>query len=185
MLLVTGLLDGQAYPAVDLLATYVLRRQIENVFQPVTEVFGLRHLVGSAANATVFQASLCRVIYNALQVVRASAAAGRPQPLPVAAVSTDKLFQDMQEELMGLHRVLPAEQVLSCPEGREAAEAVGTRLRELLGKAWTERWKKAVNKKRRPHQAKVKQSGAHTSVHKVLQQTKAQPKPKANARRRE
>lgn len=185
VILVTDLEDEQAYPAADLLATYLLRWQIENVFQQVTEVFGLRQLIGSAPGATVFQASLCLVIYNILQVVRAYAAAARPEPLPVSAVSVEKIFQDMQEELIGLHRVLPAEQWLGCLGRQEQAEAVRARLRELLGLAWSERWKKALNRRPRTHQAKAKQSGAHTSVHKVLQQAKRQPKPKANAHGRE
>src|SRR5262245_39977147 len=73
--------DARAYPAADLLAAYLSRWPVENVLQQVTEVFALRHLIGSAPNATVFQAALCLVIYHVLQVVRADAAAGRPRPL--------------------------------------------------------------------------------------------------------
>src|SRR5262249_35752726 len=68
--LVSDLLDGAAYPAADLLAVYLLRWQAEGVFQQITEVFELRHLIGCTPQATVFQASLCLVIYNALQLVR-------------------------------------------------------------------------------------------------------------------
>src|SRR5262245_22644902 len=59
--LVTDLLDPDRYPAADLLAVYRARWQIEQVFQQVTEVFGLRHLIGGTPGATVFQASLCLV----------------------------------------------------------------------------------------------------------------------------
>jgi len=77
--LVTDLLDADLYPAADLLAVYLTRWQIEAVFQKVTEVFELRHLIGCTPQATVFQASLCLAMYNVLQVFRAAAAAGRPQ----------------------------------------------------------------------------------------------------------
>jgi hypothetical protein len=184
VLLVTDLVDEAAFPAAQLLAAYLLRWQIENVFQQITEVFGLRQLIGSAPGATVFQASLCLLIYNILQVIRGYVAAGRPEPVPVTHLSTEKIFQDLQEELIGLHRVLGTEQLLGCLRVREEARAVRTRLRELLGTTWTERWKKAVNTKRRAHPSKAKRSGAHTSVYKVLQQAKTQPKPKTNTHSR-
>ena len=38
----------------------------------------------------------------------------------------------------------------------------------LLDSVWTPRWRKAVNTKPRPKVAKAKQSGAHTSMHRLL-----------------
>ena len=81
VLLVTDLLDGAAYPATALLATYLMRWQIENVFQQITEVFALDHLIGCTPQATVFQASLCLVIYNVLQLIRGYVATGQPRPV--------------------------------------------------------------------------------------------------------
>ena len=129
VLLVTDLLDGEAYPGADLLAAYLLRWQIETVFQQITEVFELRHLIGCTPEATVFQASLCLVVYNLLQVVRGYIAQGRPEPTPVAALSTENLFEDLHEELVGLHRVLDAEELLGCLTPPASAEQVGARLR--------------------------------------------------------
>ena len=72
-----------------------------------------------------------------------------------------------------MHRTLNPEELLQVlRQPRDAAE-VRARLRELLQKAWTPQWRKAVNKKPRPHKPKAKQSGAHTSVHKVLEAAKA------------
>ncbi|HET6575920.1 MAG TPA: hypothetical protein VFG68_20130, partial [Fimbriiglobus sp.] len=51
-------------------------------------------------------------------------------------------------------------------------EEVRERLRDRLGAVWSSVWVKARNKKPRPRKAKAKQSGAHTSVHKLLQQAK-------------
>jgi len=97
VIVVTDLLDAQAYPAEDLLEVYLHRWQIENVFQQITEVFELQHLIGSAPKATVFQASLCLVIYNILQVVRGYAALASPEPVKVNELSTEKIFLDMHE----------------------------------------------------------------------------------------
>jgi hypothetical protein len=176
VIVVTDLLDERQYPAVDLLEVYLHRWQIENVFQQITEVFELQHLIGSAPQATVFQASLCLVIYNILQVVRGYAAQGSPEAVKVAELSTEKIFQDMHEELIGLHRVVKGERLLAVLPQEESSEAVRQRLGELLAMAWTPSWKKAKPPKSpRPHQPKAKQSGAHTSVHKLLQRARQQP----------
>jgi Transposase DDE domain len=170
---VTDLLDEVRYPAADLLAVYLTRWQIENVFQAITEVFELRHLIGCAPQATVFQASLCLLMYNVLQVLRGDAAQAAPAPTPVAALSAEQLFVDLHEELVGLHRVLGPEELLRSLPAPGPAEWVCARLHALLGRAWSARWFKAANKKPRPHKPKAKQSGAHTSVHKVLEAAKA------------
>jgi hypothetical protein len=182
--LVTDLPDEAAYPAADLLAVYLMRWQIENVFQQITEVVELRSLIGSAPEATVFQASLCLVMYNVLQVVRGHVAQRSPEPTTVAELSTEKIFQDLHEELIGLHRTPRAEELLSVPCPPVSAADVQARVGALLGGAWTAEWRKAANTKRRPSRPKAKQSGAHTSVHKVLRQAK-QPEKKATLRRRQ
>jgi hypothetical protein len=162
-----------AYPAVDLLAVYLTRWQIENVFQAITEVFELRPLIGCTPRATVFQASLCRVRYNVLQVLRGYAAAAAPEPVAVETLSAEQIFTDLHEELVGLHRVLSVEELLGCLPPPPTAEQVRARLRTLLGRAWSAAWRKAANKKRRPHKPKRKELGAHTSVHKILEAAKA------------
>lgn len=54
-------------PAVDL-----ARWRIESVFPQVAAVFHLQRLIGGHPAAAVFQASLCLVRFNALQLVRGS-----------------------------------------------------------------------------------------------------------------
>jgi hypothetical protein len=173
VVVVTDLLDAQAYPAEDLLEVYLHRWQIENVFQQITEVFDLQQLIGSTPQATVFQASLCLVIYNILQVVRGYAALASAERVKVNELSTEKIFTDMHEELTGLHRVLRGGQFLEVLPRLGSVEMVRTRLVDLLRRAWTPTWKKAKpSKKTRPQQSKAKQSGAHTSVHKCLQEAR-------------
>jgi len=181
VILVTDLLDEQAYPATDLLTTYLMRWQIENVFQQITEVFELRHLIGSAPGATVFQASLCLVIYNVLQLVRSYVAAGRPEPVKVEAISTEKIFQDMHEQLVSLQTVLSSEELLPCLLVPPTLARMKQWLQTRLGGVWSPRWAKAVNKKRRPAKTQTKQSGAHTSVHKILQEAKQERKDHTSA----
>jgi hypothetical protein len=177
VVVVTDLLDAEVYPAEDLLEVYLHRWQIENVFQQITEVFELQHLIGSAPKATVFQAALCLVIYNILQVVRGYAAQASPEVVKVEELSTEKIFLDMHEELVGLHRVLQGDRFLAVLPREDRAEVVRTRLEALLRQAWVPSWKKArPNKKPRPQQAKTKQSGAHTSVQKCLEEARQRKK---------
>jgi hypothetical protein len=169
---VTDLRDEVAYPAEDLLEVYLARWQIENMFQAITEVFELRHLIGSAPEATVFQASLCLVIYNMLQLVRGYIAAGQPEPMKVEELSAEMIFEDVRKDLVGLHEVLRVEELLGCLSAPPTQGELKQRLAALLGGLWSPRWKKVRNKKPRPHKPKARQSGAHTSVHKILQKAK-------------
>ncbi len=176
VIVVSDLLDADAYPAEDLLEVYLERWQIENVFQQITEVFNLQHLIGSTPKATVFQASLCLVIYNILQVVRGYVAQASPEKVQVNDLSTEKIFRDMHKDLVSLHRVLKGERFFEVLPREDRTEAVQARLRTLLGQAWTPWWKKAKpSNKPRSHQ-KAKQSGAHTSVHKLLEESRRQKK---------
>jgi hypothetical protein len=166
--IVTDLLDGDAYPALALLALYQKRWSIEQVFQQITEVFTLRQLIGSTPEATVFQASFCLVLYNLIQVVRSYVAVSAASPVPVAEVSAELLFRDVQEELTALHKVVPVAEVVASVPRAWPAGRLPERLRQLLGGVWRERWRKAVNRKPRPHQPKRK-GGNHTSVHRLQQ----------------
>jgi len=174
VIVVTDLLDAVAYPAEDLLAVYLDRWQIENVFQKITEVFELQHLIGCAPGATVFQASLCLVIYNILQVVRGYATQASPEAVKVNELSTEKIFLDMHEELVALHRMLKGQRLLEVLPLEDREEAVKARLQALLKQAWTPLWKKARPGKPRPQQPAAKEVGAHTSVHKILQEARQQ-----------
>lgn len=162
---ITDLLDQTLHPSEDLLELYLLRWGIEGVFQQVTEVFDLKKLIGSTPQAGVFQSSLCLLLYNLTQVCKAHAAqaAGRT----AGEVSGEKLFCDLQQELIAWAK-------LGDPAARAAqpplpAPQLRAKLAERIGQAWTDRWIKARNKKPRKHTKKAKQSGAHTSVWRVLE----------------
>jgi hypothetical protein len=92
----------------------------------------------------------------------------------VNQLSSEKIFLDMHEELIGLHRVLKGDRLLAILPQEDGLEAVRARLQALLELAWTPQWLKAKPSKPRPQQSKAKQSGAHTSVHKCLEEARLQ-----------
>jgi hypothetical protein len=169
VLLVTDLLDDAVYPAADLLRVYLERWGIERVYQQITEVFALERLIGSTPEGSIFQAAFCLVLYNMLQVIRAYVAAGQSE-LPVEMVSVEQIFLDVQKELTALTELFAARTIAGWFAEELSREQVITRLEALLGGVWTPRYRKAVNKKPRPKVKKAKCSGAHTSVHKVLEE---------------
>jgi IS4 transposase len=113
IILVTDLLDAVRYPAVDLLAVYLARWGIEQVFQQITEVFALRRLIGSTAQATVFQAAFCLLLYNMVQVLRGYIALAQPQLCLAEAVSAEQLFYDVQRELTAVSVLVPPPMVVA------------------------------------------------------------------------
>ena len=171
--LITDLLDEVGYAAEDLLEVYLHRWEIERVFQQITEVFSLERLVGSTPQATVFQASFCMVLYNLMQVIRAFVSIGREAAAAVEtveAVSVELLFRDVHRQLTALMVLFPAQSLAQWFVAESPADETRNRLSNLLGDVWRPRYTKAINTKPRPKVKKAKCSGAHTSVHKVLEE---------------
>ena len=170
VILITDLLDETTYPASDLLAAYLMRWEIEAVFQKVTEVFDLKKLIGSTPKAMIFQSAFCFVMYNLVEAVRAYVAEGAGRKKQ--EVSTEKLFDSVCKQLVAWGELgEPSYAAAYCTPAAPAAE-LKQRLRLLLGGVWTDRWIKAVNKKPRPHKPKARVKpghGGHTSVWRVLQ----------------
>jgi hypothetical protein len=179
VIVLTDLEDADAYPATDLLDLYLCRWGIERVFQQVTEVFGLEGLIGSSPEATLFQFSFCLVLYNILQVVRAYVAHGNNRT--VAEVSTEKLFLDVQNQLIGWNELMDtaATTRLIQPLTLKQTRA---RLQKLLSDNWQEVWKKAPPQKRHPPQHSGKR--CHRSAYRVLQEARAATKVAPPARRK-
>jgi Transposase DDE domain len=174
IILVTDLLDAARYPAADLLSVYLARWGIERVFQQITEVFALRRLIGSTPQATVFQAAFCLLLYNMVQVLRGYIATAQPQPCLAEEVSAEQLFYDVQRELTAVSVLVPPPMVVAAYTAELSQEGLCQRLHAVLDSLWTPRWRKAVNTKPRPKVAKAKQSGAHTSMHRLLQAARQQ-----------
>ena len=164
--LVTDLLDADLYPAEDLLHHYLQRWGIEQVFQKVTEVFHLRALIGGKPKGTIFQFAFCLLLYNVIQVIRGYVAAH--QQRETETISIENLFRDVHRQLTAwsvlVESGLPLENIP--PAANSAALAV--RLDCLLSSQWSNRWIKAINKKRRKHIPKPHDRG-HGSVYRLMQ----------------
>ena len=76
---------------------------------------------------------------------------------------------DVQKELTALTVLFPSPMIADWFATEMSREEIIAYLQILLGGVWTSRDRKAVNKKPRPKIKKAKGSGAHTSVHKVLE----------------
>jgi len=173
VILITDLLDATLYPASDLLAAYLLRWEIECMFQKVTEVFDLRKLIGSTPRAMIFQSAFCFVMYNLIEVVRAyvAQAAGKA----VNEISTEKLFGSVHKQLAAWSELGEPSYATAYFQPPLKTEQLKQTLRLLLSEVWTDWWIKAVNKKPRPHKPKARVKpghGGHTSVWRVLQANK-------------
>lgn len=165
---VTDLLSSEAYPAEEVLELYLQRWGIEQVFQKVTEVFGLEGLIGGTPQATVFQFSFCLLLYNQIQTVRAYIA--RHQSRETETVSLELLFVDVQRELIAWQVVVPPTVTVDYFPSLSARQ-VREQLHDLLGPIWSKRWIKSVNKKRRPHHPSRHRKKTHGSVFRILQGT--------------
>ncbi len=168
-MLLTDLLDPEKYPAVDLLTLYAGRWSIEQMFQQVTEVFHLDALIGGSPEATVFQFAFCLLLYNMIQIVRATIAAS--QRRDPQTVSTEKLFLDVERELTACTVMWDVKQLVARVDRLWNAKEVKSRLKALFCHVWSDRWLKAKSYQRRPHPV-VPRMGVHVSVHRILLEAK-------------
>lgn len=168
LVIVTDLLDGERYPANDLLALYRERWGIEQVFQKVTEIFHLSQLIGSSPKAIIFQAAFCMLLYNMLQVVKGIVA--DTQDRAPSTVSTFRLFEDLQKQLTVVHFLTPPDELIEVLRERAGAITdLRVHLYNILGGAWTKRWIKSPPKKRNLKPVKHKRGAAgHFSIHRVI-----------------
>ena len=170
---VTDLLDEAKYPAEDMPTTYQKRWGIETVFHQITDVFSLRHLIGTQPKAVLFQLSFCLLLYNVLQVVRGHLA--WHQGCAAEKISNEKLFSDVERQLVAVSELVAVEPLLSVLGAVPTAADLRERLREGLRGVWSDRWRKAPSSGRGGHQkVKTRVRGNHTSTYRVLQQAHKQ-----------
>jgi hypothetical protein len=169
VVLMTDLLDEASYPAAELLAAYLARWRIERVFQEITEIFSLKRLIGSTARATIFQGAFCLVLYNLIQVVRAYIAAGRPEVELTEELSSEQIFYDVRRQLTAVYESVKVADVIATVDRPWSAQELRQWLRQRLSAVWSDRWIKAVNKKRRGKKPETGPCyGAHNSVHRLV-----------------
>jgi Transposase DDE domain len=163
---VTNLCDAVAVPAVDLLEVYLNRWGIERMFQQVTEVFGLEHLIGTKPEGVIFQFAMCLLLYNLIQVMRGEIAAGVVRGRE--EISGEKLFEDVQLQMIAWSQVVEPEETIAHFQGEWTAPRVKVRLSELLRGLWKDRWLKSPPKKPRAPR-KVVRKRTHSSVYRILE----------------
>jgi hypothetical protein len=165
LILITDLLDAEAYPAEDLLWLYAERWGIEQVFQKVTEVFGLKRLIGSSPKACIFQFAFCLLLYNLIQVVRGYLAEAHDEEPD--AISTEKLFEDVEQQLIAWNVMFEPDATMGYFALPPELPELRARLVELLGSSWRERWRKSPPQERHEKTPK-KNARTHNSVYRIL-----------------
>ena len=168
--LVTNLLDADSVPADALLALYRKRWGIEQVFQQVTETFGLARLIGCSPKAVLLQLAVCLLLYDLVQMVKAYVADdGR---VLAGVVSTFYLFLDVKKELTAWAYHGDAGAARRRPPPDRGAAATRARLAELLRGSWRRSYTKAADKRpRRKPPPTHRIHGGHTSVQRLLDGT--------------
>jgi hypothetical protein len=168
---ITDLLDEVKYPGQDMLETYHKRWGIETVFHQITDVFSLQHLIGSSPRAVLFQMSLCLLLYNTLQVLRAHLA--NHQKCQAKKISNEKLFYDVKRQLVSVSELVELPDLLGLLGEVPTAAELRDHLRENLRDAWSNRWWKAPSSGSGGHKkVKTRVLGNHTSTYRVLQKAK-------------
>lgn len=176
LILVTNLDDPGQFPADDLLQVYLERWGIERVFQQVTEVFHLGRLIGTTPKATVFQAALCFLLFNMIQLIRAHVADGRK--VPAESISAEGLFGDARRQLVTWTELLTPHETVALVHTEGTAAHVRRRITQLLHRQWSDRWIKTPSnthkKKLKPPRGSYPRGG-HTSVHRLLAEANTPP----------
>jgi hypothetical protein len=178
VILLTDLIDAETCPAADLLAAYRLRWGIERVFQEVTGVFNLQTLIGATPRAMIFQAAICFLLYNLIQVVRAYVAADGARPR--AQVSSEKLFWDVRDQLATWTNLgVPEVAITRLVAQNMTAATMKQWLRAVLRGCWSDKYIKAPPKRKKPPSETTQRSkvprghGGHSSTWRILQAAKA------------
>jgi hypothetical protein len=141
----------------------------------VTEIFALGRFIGSTPEATVFQASMCFVLANVVQVLQGYVVA--KQKLTIEDLSTEQFCTDWHRQLVALKELVSVPMIVSLIPSDLTAESLVELLDQLLGTMWKPGWDKTRNKSPRPHHHAAKQKGAHTSVQRCRQAHKSNGTP--------
>jgi hypothetical protein len=165
VILITSLIDPDEFPATDLLWIYRERWEIERLFQKVTEVFGLSHLIGCGPLATLFQFAFCMLLYNMIQVVRGYIA--QAQNCEPSDVSSEMLFRDVERQVSAWHLLFTVEQTVAFFEPLPSPKKLTARLNRLFGKTWCDTW--LASPPQEVHRRSPRRrTRTHASVHRLL-----------------
>jgi hypothetical protein len=182
VIVVTNLLDADKFPAADLLEVYRHRWDIEQLFQRTTDVYGLRELIGSSPQATIFQAAYCFLLSNLTMTLRAYAA--QSQGMKPQEVSCYQVHYDLRQELIAWTKLLDKETTEELFGGPLTPSRLRSHLKRCVSRAWSDRWRKAPSTRHTPVEDKTYIRGGHTSVQRLLLKAKDKDKAKNNRRKK-
>ena len=168
LVLITSLLDMDTFPADDLLDAYAARWTIETMLQHVTEVFCLQRLIGGTAQASVFQASFCLLLFNIIQLLRIHLSTEHERD--VDEISMKNVFDDVRDELTAMRVLTSTRDVVAEFPEHSTPRQTRRRLRTLLKSKWEDRWLKAPKNHRNPSPPPRNISGGHTSIFRLIKQ---------------
>ena len=132
------------YPDTELLDLSRERWGIERLFQQVTEVCGLKGLIGGTPQATIFQFALCLLLYNVLQPICGFMA--MHQQRDCETISLKKLFVGTREQVL-TWSVLERREVVSLDYFQPlSTKSLNICLQRNLKPELSGGWIKAVNK---------------------------------------
>ena len=166
LVILTSLLDADEFPADDLLWFYGQRWGIESMFQQVTEVFGLQHLIGSTPQAGVFQFAFCLLLYNMLQVLRGYVAEARD--LQPDQISSEKLFRETRRQLTAWNVVVDPQWTMKYFAPQTAVTALREKLTDLASRQWSNTWLKSPPQRIHRKTPLKKSRHTHHSVQRLM-----------------
>jgi hypothetical protein len=165
LIIVTSLLDWNKFSAADVLELYGLRWTIETAFQHVTKEFDLLHMIGSTAEATIFQFSISLVIYNVMKLIQAHAS--EAQGISPEEISLPKIIRTAKKQIISISIFVPSNELADLILSKKPTPA---RVAKQLSRLWNKDWIKAPKNKRNPKPPPKKRSGAHTSVYRQIKE---------------
>lgn len=166
---VTSVLDMDAFPADDLLTTYSQRWSIETMFQHLSEVFCLRQLIGSTAQASIFQGAFCLLLFNILQLVRLYLASQHDcQPNDT---SLKNIVYDTRDQIKALKIFDLLPKVATAFSDGSSPSRRRKRIERHLKSNWQEHWLKTPKNIRNPPAPRKSIPGGHTSIHRLIRKT--------------
>ena len=174
--LLSDLTDRSLYPADDLAEVYRHRWDAERVFAEITELFGLRHLIGTRPEAGLFQAAFCLILYGVTRVLRQHVA--MLQKREAESLSSEMLWRDVRDDLSAAFRLIEVSLWLSLLEPNRSRESARARISELLSGHWKPAWLKSrhrvpdPSRPASPKPVRKKQSKGHNSVQRILNSQK-------------
>ena len=172
---VTDLLDEVKYPAEAMLTTYHSHCRIETVFHQITDVFSLRHLIGTMPKALLFQMSFYLLMHNARSACRVATWL-RIRHVRSKKISNEKPFYEAKPHIVAFSELVEVDSLLALLGEVPTAAELRECMREGLpgARGAIARWKASSSGHCVHQKVTTRVLGNHTSTHRVLEQTRKQ-----------